>query len=138
MKALTVLGLVTCLTALAIPQDSTFRSLQVDGKEVSFDAMPREVNGHLMVPLRPITDAMNATLRWKMADRIATVWKNGQSFDIMIGSRETQLNEQRVTLDEAPFISKGRIFVPLKFLAMATKYSISTEGGIYTLRNTLK
>ena len=126
---LTLLG----IAAVGLAQSS---QIKVDGVAVQFDAPVKEVNGHLMVPLRSMTEAMNASFKWRMNEQVATIWKNGNSFDVRVGSREASLNSSSKTIDEAPFIHKGRLYVPLRFLAEATAYSISSEGGWIVMKNT--
>ena len=132
MKVLSVLFLMLALLVSSFAQKPV--KVKVEDKVVAFDAEPREVRGVTMVPVRSMLLAMDGTMRWDLANQTLTGWKGGKRFDVVLNSRTATVNEKAMTMEEAPLIFKNRIYVPLKFVADATGYTISVENGWYVLR----
>jgi hypothetical protein len=112
--------------------------VKVDNEIVAFETMPRQINGITMVPLRTMMDSMQGSMRWDLATKTVSAWKNSRRFDFVLNSRDAMVNDKPMRMDEAPIIIKNRIFVPLKFVADASGYVISMEDGWYVLRPTIK
>ncbi len=128
---------IKLVLALSIPAAASLAGAQtvvIDGKNVVFDAPPRYVNHLLMVPARNVFDTMGVDMRWKMERNVIEGIKGGNKVEIWVGSKEARLNDNRRDLDEAPYESRGRTYVPLKFLADSFGYMISMEGGDYVLQ----
>jgi hypothetical protein len=109
------------------------QKITLDGREITFDAHPRMVNGILMVPARQLFDAMNVGMRYRAADGVIEGVKAGTKIQVTIGSRSAKRNDRSVSLDEAPFIWKGRTYLPLKFVAESFRFSVSQEGEGFSL-----
>lgn len=137
MKMIAVLVLTLCLVGLGNSYSEKVK-VKVENSVVRFDASPRDVNGITMVPIRNMVDAMGGTMRWDLGAKTLSVWQNSRRFDIVLNSRTARVNDQSMTMDEAPSIYKNRIYVPLKFVADASGYLISMENGWYVLRPTRK
>jgi hypothetical protein len=133
MKALAVLFAAVAMVSLAFPQKMR---VKVENEVINFDAMPRQVNGVTMVPIRPMVEAMGGTMKWDLASRTVSVWKGGHRFNVTINSRQATSDDKSVRMEETPAIFENRIFVPLKFIADAGGYMISMEEGWYVLRST--
>lgn len=110
------------------------QKVKVEGVEVAFDASPRMVRGVLMVPVRNLVTAMGGTMRWNLESRVVSVWRSNRRWDMTLDSRQAVVNGKVKNMEEASFMEKGRIFVPLKFMAEAGGYIISSEGGWFVLR----
>jgi hypothetical protein len=131
MKSFAAALLIVSGVALAWAQSIQVR---IEDKPVTFDAPPMERARVTMVPIRNMVDAMGATMRWDLDRQMVSVWKANNRFDVTLGSRSAVVNDRPVTMDEPAFINKGRIYVPLKFIAQSSGYVISNEGGAYVLR----
>lgn len=112
--------------------------VKIEQRVVLFDVAPMERNGITMVPLRSMLDAMDSSMKWDMDRQVVTGWKNSRKFEVLLNSRDARVNDKTVTMDEPAYIHRGRIFVPLKFVAEATAHLISREEGWYVLRPTTK
>lgn len=87
-----------------------------------------------MVPVRNLVTAMGGTMRWNLESRVVSVWRSNRRWDMTLDSRQAVVNGKVKNMEEASFMEKGRIFVPLKFMAEAGGYIISSEGGWFVLR----
>jgi len=134
MKLIPIALFTTMLAASAAAQHPI--QVKIENEVVAFDAPPREVRGVTMVPVRSMLESMGGTMRWDLATRTFTGWKNARRFDVVLNSRSANLNDRTVTMEEAPLIYKNRIYVPLKFIADATGHIVSVENGWYVLRPT--
>jgi hypothetical protein len=132
MKVFQIVLLASILVASASAQHPI--QVKIENEVVAFDAPPREVRGVTMVPIRSMLEGMGGTMRWDLATRTLTGWKNSRRFDVVLNSRSANLNDRTVTMEEAPLIHRNRIYVPLKFIADAAGYTVSVENGWYVLR----
>ncbi len=108
--------------------------VKVEDIVVKFELPPMMTNRVTMVPLRGIVDAMGATMRWNLEKETVSIWKGNRRIDFVLNSRSANVNNKRMEMEEAPFMHKARIFVPLKFIAIAAGYVTSQEKGWYVLR----
>jgi hypothetical protein len=91
----------------------------VDGKPYTLDARPyiNAEAGRTLVPVRFISEALNAEVAWDPITRQVTIKDEGKDIALTIGSREVKVNGMSQTIDCAPVISpSGRTFVPLRFI----------------------
>jgi hypothetical protein len=91
----------------------------VDGKPYTLDARPyiNAEAGRTLVPVRFISEALNAEVAWDPITRQVTIKDTGKDIALTIGSREVKVNGVSQTIDCAPVISpSGRTFVPLRFI----------------------
>jgi hypothetical protein len=91
----------------------------VDGMPYTLDARPyiNAEAGRTLVPVRFISEALNAEVAWDPITRQVTIKDEGKDIALTIGSREVKVNGMSQTIDCAPVISpSGRTFVPLRFI----------------------
>lgn len=135
MKIAAVLAAIVLACTAATAQKV---KIKVDNEVVAFDTMPRQINGITMVPIRTMLDSMQGSMRWDLATKTVSAWKNSRRFDFVLNSRDAVVNDKPMKMDEAPIIIKNRIYVPLKFVADAAGYVVSLEDGWYVLRPVVK
>lgn len=126
------IGIAVSLTAAAVAQPQI--KVMVENKPVTFDAPIIDRDGVTMVPLRNLVDAMGGTLRWDITRQTVTVWRASKRIDVTLNSRQGMVNGKTIQMDEAPFLNKGRLYAPLKFIAESSGYLVSHEKGAYVLR----
>jgi hypothetical protein len=85
------------------------RRFTVNGIERIMDTVPFVTNGRTMVPLRFISGALGADVRWVSAARTATIELDGIVLNIVP-------SELLPGMDVAAVIVNGRIMVPLRFV----------------------
>ncbi len=103
---------VFVLPALAVP------NVALDDQEISFDVPPVIENDLIMVPIRPIFEAMGAAIEWNQETRTATAVKGDITVVLPIGSEPT-INGQRVPIEAPIKIVNGRTLAPVRFVSEA-------------------
>lgn len=101
------------ITAVASP------TVQLDGKQLTFDVPPVIEDGRTLVPLRAIFEAMGATVSWDQSTQTATATKDGTTVVLQIGSTTPTINGQVKQLDVPAKIVNGRTLAPLRFVGEA-------------------
>lgn len=80
-------------------------TVDLDGKQLSFDVQPTIENGRTLVPLRAIFEAMGANVDWNQSTQTATATKDGTTVKLTIGSLTptfTGLDFQVIVLCKRP------------------------------------
>jgi len=104
-----------------------------DGKAISFDVPPQILQGRTMVPYRGIANSLGGKVSWDANTRSVTVAKAGTTVKLTIGSKVAYKNNQKVQLDVAPVIVKGRTLVPLRFISEAYGLWVKWDSGSRTV-----
>lgn len=94
--------------------------LYVNGRAVTSDVTPREVNGQLMIPFRAIFEAADANVSWDGKTRTVTAESAGLSVRFHADNdHEIDINGRNVRVATAPHIFNSRTLVPLKLVREA-------------------
>ena len=94
-------------------------TVNLDGKQLTFDVQPTIENGRTLVPLRAIFEAMGANVDWNQSTQRATATKGGTTVNLRIGSLTPTINGQVKPLDVPAKIVNGRTLAPLRFVGEA-------------------
>lgn len=92
---------------------------------IRFDIPPMISNGRLLVPLRFIFQPLGARVAYRANPRTVTVTGIEKSVLLRVGNRIAQVNGENRLMDVAPTISRGRVLVPLRFVAQTLGASIA-------------
>lgn len=106
-------------SALASP------TVNLDGKQLTFEVQPVIEDSRTLVPLRAIFEAMGATVSWDSNTQTATAQKGTTSVILPIGSLSPTINGQARQLDVPGKIVNGRTLAPLRFVGEAFGGSVS-------------
>lgn len=96
-----------------------------NGNILSFNVPPVVENGKLLVPLRPIFEAIGASVSWDNDTKTVTAIKGTNSIKITIGISSAAKNGQSVYLDTPAKIINGTTFVPVRFVSEAMDCSVN-------------
>ncbi|KMY32978.1 hypothetical protein ACZ11_12940 [Lysinibacillus xylanilyticus] len=107
-----VLQPVTAQAARAI-------TIYVDGVQLKTDQPPVMVQGRVMLPLRAIFEALDASVDWDRKKQTVTATKGDTTVVLKIKSRVATVNNKTVTLDVPAQIFSGRTMVPVRFVSEA-------------------
>ena len=122
MKKVTaiVLSLILCLSSfgMAIASEDNI-GIMIYGKEVTFDRMPVNVNGRVLVPLRGIFETLGAKVNWDDATKTVTAERNGTNVKLTIDSKTAYVNDKEIALDVPASIMDSRTLVPVRFVSEA-------------------
>ena len=112
-------------------------SVILDGKKLSFDVPPQNINGRILVPLRAIFEEMGAKVDWDPGARTATAVKGDTVVTLTIGSTNPTVNGKVVEIDQPGIIAEDRTLAPLRFVAEAFGGSVIWDGPTNTANITL-
>lgn len=115
---------ITLMVASSLP---VFADEQTKKTEQNMD-IGILINGSMLVPLRDITDALNAKLTWNGEQHSITLNRAGSSVFMKINDPVVQVNGQTKTLEVPPRIEDDRTFVPLRLISEAFGAKVDWNG----------
>lgn len=124
---LTVLLMLSPLTAFAAQKEKEI-SLFLNDSPIHSDVPPfvdKKAN-LTMVPLRVISESLGAQVDSK--NRVATIHMNDTTLRLIEGSKMAKVNDANVELDAAATVQKGRVMVPLRFVAQNLGINVVWDG----------
>ena len=106
-----------------------------DGNELKPDVPPVIKEGRTLIPIRPITEALGATVQWNERERTVLISKGDTTIQLQVENRVALVNGRRVELDVPAENINSRVFVPLRFISEALKAQVGfyPEGQIVTV-----
>jgi len=118
-------------------------SITINGSRLATDQAPVAVGGRVLLPLRAIFEALDASVDWNSRTQTVTASKNGTTVVLKMKSRTATIDNQTVLLDVPAQAIKGRTMVPVRFVSEALGeqvdwnsssrvVSIVTRGGVVT------
>ncbi|MGE7688775.1 stalk domain-containing protein [Lysinibacillus sp. NPDC097214] len=124
MKKIWTLFLAAILIVPILLQPATAQAakaitIYVDGVQLKTDQPPVMVQGRVMLPLRAIFEALDASVDWDRKNQTVTAIKGDTTVVLKIKSKVATINGERVTLDVPAQILKGRTMVPVRFVSEA-------------------
>ncbi|MGM1022037.1 MAG: copper amine oxidase N-terminal domain-containing protein [Bacillota bacterium] len=87
---------------------------------VSGDADPYIENGSTLVALNMLRSIPSVTINWNNTSKTVTVDNNGTKSTLVAGKKEAMVGDKKVTLSTSSVMKKGRVMVPLRFIADAS------------------
>ncbi|MEM2121087.1 MAG: stalk domain-containing protein, partial [Candidatus Woesearchaeota archaeon] len=90
---------------------------KINEQNYSLDAAPYIKNGRTLVPLRFIAEGLGASVGWDGVEKKVTIYYEDKTIELWIGKKQARVNGIDYALDVAPEITKGRTFVPIRFIA---------------------
>ena len=118
---------VVLIFSLSIPAFAAENDIKVtvDGRNVIFtDAQPfLDENNRTLIPVRFVSEAMEAEVAWNNDTRVATIVKGDTQVDITIGSKTLKVTKPEetsyVTMDTVAVIRNDRTYLPIRFVVEA-------------------
>jgi len=111
-------------------------SVVVAGKELVTANKPVLKNNKTYVPMRDITDAMGADLKWNNAAQTATVTLDGKVVAFTIGSKTMIVNGKAVPIETPAYLQKvgkeSKTYLPLAALSDGLGFQVVYRGTIKT------
>src|SRR4028119_1464133 len=106
----------------------------LNGRPVYFGGVPPiEVGGRVLVPLRGVFEALNATVDYDAAARTVLANRGETQVQLTIGSRQASVNGQVQMLDVPAQARLGRTLVPLRFISEALGAQVRWSGAQRTV-----
>ncbi len=103
------------------------KKIKVHHKNVNFDVNPVIKSGRTLIPVRAITEAMGATVKWE--DPIVTITSEDTKTVIIfnLDTGAVTVNGTVKTIDVKPGMINNRTFVPLRFIAEAMNFNVTYD-----------
>ena len=95
------------------------REVQVNGVTVALPVPAAEEKGRILVPLRPVAEALGAEVAYEAAARAALVSYREQKLIIPLGEWSYYRNGQLKRLTWAAVVVQDRLLVPIDFFSQA-------------------
>lgn len=119
-------AMVSIVRGQRIPNIGTF-AIVYNAQVVSFDVQPRVENGVPLTPFRHLVERAGGQVEWAHAQKNVSARAAGQEITIHIGDLFALINHQRIGLDRASFIDRGRTIVPVSFMRDALKVDVDYD-----------
>lgn len=127
-----VLSLVLVL-ALAAPALAAQIGIVVDGREIAADPSPRMVNSRVLVPLRLVSESLNAGVDYQNGN-IKITAADGTVIQLKVGGKTadktgTDGAKTQLKLDSPAKLYGGSTYVPLRFVAEALGAKVDWQAA---------
>jgi len=104
-------------------------SVMLNGQPLATSIPPMVDNGHTLVPMRDIFQALGATVVWNPNDSSIAAQKGTTHVWLQIGNKAARVDNRQVWLAQAPVVSNGSTLVPLRFVSEALGAEVSWNGA---------
>ena len=112
----------------------------VTGEEVPLPSpVVRLASGHLLVPLKPVLQRLDATLTWDPQAQSLTAQNKLGMVKVSVGSTEAEVGQKDVQIARlrvAPELRNGQLFGPMRTIVEALGGSVTWDGVRNVLRVT--
>jgi hypothetical protein len=113
-----LLSMLFCFNnGLAMADNDLMANIVIDNQTLHLEVPPVNHQGTVMVPMRPIFEALNAQVTWNKEDQSIVAKKDNISVQLFIGSQFAYINKGAVVLSGVPYINNGNTMVPVRFIA---------------------
>jgi len=123
MKKKWLLFLLLVVLLIAILPSSVMAAQPItvtfNGEQLQFDVPPLLENGRVLVPLRAIFKALDATVNWDGTTGTVTVTQGNNLVKLTVGKSTAFKNGVTIELDVPPKVVEGRTLVPVRFVSEA-------------------
>jgi aromatic ring-cleaving dioxygenase len=89
----------------------------VNNVQQAIEAPPFISGGRVMIPLRFVSQMFKASVAWDSIFQMVTLTLNGKTIRVQVGNRRGDVGGKAVTLDVAPVLVKGTVYVPIRFIS---------------------
>lgn len=94
-------------------------TIVVDGNTITSDVPPTIVEGRTLVPVRAVSESLNAQVAWNESLRTVTIAKGSMVMSLQVSKSEYIMNGMIKSLDVPVQIINGRTMVPLRVIGQA-------------------
>ncbi len=108
-------------------------SVVVNGQQLSAQPPAVEIGGRVLLPMRTVFEALNATVDWNGATQTATAVREATTVAMTIGVGTASVDGQPVALDVPPRLIAGHTYVPVRFPAEAFGANVGWNQATQTV-----
>ena len=140
MKRKVLVGLFVLVLMFSMAGTATAAmtpTIVIDGKVLYSDVPPVIEKGRVLVPLRPIFDALGGEIYWGAEEKRVVGSKGIYYIDLIIGSKTAIITGRKeITLDVPAKTIKGRTFVPLRVISETLGAEVKWDPAKYVAQIT--
>ncbi|HZT41880.1 MAG TPA: stalk domain-containing protein [Chthonomonadaceae bacterium] len=100
-----------------------------DDSRLTFDVPPRVENGVPLAPFRPIFEHTGGSIQWLSHSKTVRAANADHKIEFKIGSKKARVNKKTVTMQNRPYIDRGRSIVPLSFVRDALDVHVHFDAA---------
>ena len=129
-----LLAAALCVSVSAVAAQEEKITVLLDGEAIVFDQEPELVNDRTMVPMRMIFEALNCDVTWEPEyERVEAITPDSDIILLYVGENYAYKNEERISIDAAPYLKGDRTMVPLRFISEASGAKVEWDGETSTV-----
>ncbi|WP_181438648.1 copper amine oxidase N-terminal domain-containing protein [Paenibacillus sambharensis] len=136
-RLITFAAAVIILMAAIIPQGSVSAtspiSVYVNGSKLAFTSPPILQNGSVLVPMRPIFEALGADVSWNQDTSTVVAASQQTKIELTIGRWIAKKNGKDISLLSPAFIRNKSTYVPLRFVSEALGAAVKWDAKRYSV-----
>ena len=100
----------------------------VDGYPVDLEVAPVMENGRVLVPIRPLAEAMGMDVSWDQSTQMVKITKDGAEIELTLNSNEAYINNNKILLEVPVRMIENTTFVPVRFVGEGLGADVSWDG----------
>jgi hypothetical protein len=108
-------------------------SVELDGRPLTFTVPPQEMQGHIMVPMRDLFEALGATVYWYGPTKTITAMKDSTEVVLSLGSTAATVNGIPRVLDVPAQSVNDVTMVPLRFVSETLGSKVTWDDFTQTI-----
>lgn len=105
----------------------------INGVEMESDVPPVVKYGRTLVPIRALTTALGADVKWNPDTHVVTITKNGMVIELKLGSDIVIVNGKEWKIDVPAENMNNRVVVPIRFIAEAFNQKVEWDEATGTI-----
>ncbi len=137
LTATLILTLVLSGTLTAFAADQSGIQVQYNGKNLALTDAAKNIDGRIMLPFRQVLESMGATVSYDPAAKIITAKTADREISFAAGKTEVTITKDgtvtSMKMSVAPFVEKGRTYVPVRFIAESLGYAVGWDAAAKTV-----
>ncbi len=105
----------------------------VNGTKLSPDTSPYLENNRTFVPIRFISETLNATAEWDATTSTAIITSGEKTIKLPVGSEIATVNGVPHQVDAPVKLFNGRVFIPIRFVSEILECQVGWDGEKYAV-----
>lgn len=131
---LTFLLLISVFAVLPVSAATKAQmTVKLNGKALQFSQAPQIMNGRLLVPYRPIAEAIGAVVTYAAATKTVKVTKGGNTHLLPINGNTATLNGVSVPLETPAILVNNTTLVPVRFVSEYLGVTVNYDNATQTV-----
>ncbi len=111
--------------------------VRINGSLIRFaDQYPIIVSGRTLIPIRAVSENMDAQVDWDGSRQCAVIKKGGKTIELYIGNSTAYVNGAACDLGVPAQMINNRTMVPLRFIAEELNVDVEWDGDTRTVEIT--